>query len=98
MKSVFEVQISQCAFSKNINNNVSNNEILVKNWSLELCRFHKDQIRNFKTKMIVNLQFADLYGGDVVLSASVQLDQKNPLGKTLLNCLMGHSRLQLPQY
>ena len=45
-------------------------------------------------KMIVNLQFADLYGGGAALSASDQLDQKNPQEKTLLNCLMGRSRLQ----
>ena len=45
-------------------------------------------------KMIVNLQFADLYGGGAGQSASDQLDQKNPQEKTLLNCLMGHSRLQ----
>ena len=36
--------------------------------------------------MIVNLQFADLYGGGAALSASDQLDQKNPQEKTLLNC------------
>ena len=42
--------------------------------------------------MIVNLQFADWYGGDAVLSASVQHDQKNPPGKTLLNCMMGRFR------
>ena len=43
--------------------------------------------------MIVNLQFADLYGGGAELSASGQLDQKSPQDLTLLNCLMGRSRL-----